>query len=112
MTKLTEKLTDAELTRLTENDRTRILYTWLDRHVYVALARLADHHGVNNGELLEHLILAENDRISESLGLDSPEYRKFHKPVEPFTRRFINGEIVPHYRYLPESLPPIPSRKA
>jgi hypothetical protein len=51
----------------------RRLNTWVSTRAALALERLAARYGVTNRELLERLVLAEDEKVLQSINLDSPE---------------------------------------
>jgi hypothetical protein len=82
-----------------------------NRSYFELFGKLAAHHGLTKKEMLAKLITDGNERISGSLKPGSPECRKYHKPVEPASRMWFLGQIIPDYRYFPETLPQATSRK-
>ncbi len=55
----------------------RRLNTWLDTRTFLALARLARHHGVSQAEMLARLIEPADDAILAGLALESPEWDQY-----------------------------------
>jgi hypothetical protein len=61
----------------------RRLNTYISTRASIALERLAVRYGVTKAAMLEKLIIAEDDRISEALEYGTPEYEAYHEQVKP-----------------------------
>lgn len=59
-----------------ENGERRIT-AWVTTGAALALARLAQHHGVTRRELLEQMIIAADDEITAQLDPASPEWAEY-----------------------------------
>jgi len=53
------------------------LNAWIGSKAHFALKRLARRYGVTKLETIERLLIAEEDRILESIELDSPEWNAY-----------------------------------
>lgn len=52
----------------------RRVNTWVSTAAALALARLANRYGVTKRELLERLVKIEEESVSKTLELDTPEW--------------------------------------
>jgi hypothetical protein len=57
----------------------RRLNIWVTTGTALSLARLARHHGVTNREILERLIAAADDKITEKLDPTSTAWHAYFK---------------------------------
>lgn len=71
-----ERQADYRARRVTagEGSGERRLNTWVSTAAHLALERLARRYGVTQREMLERLILAEDEKILDSLEMDTPEW--------------------------------------
>jgi len=52
---------------------------WLPRTAIVALARVAQHHGISQRAMVERLITAADERIVRRLEPDTPEWASYFR---------------------------------
>jgi len=55
----------------------RRLNLWVSTRADLAVERLARRYCVTKREIIERLAIAEDDRISSDIGLDSPEWNEY-----------------------------------
>ena len=55
----------------------RRLNLWLSTEADLAIERLARRYCVTKREIIERLVIAEDDRISSTINLDSPEWNEY-----------------------------------
>jgi hypothetical protein len=60
----------------------RRINTWVSTRAALALARLAQHHGLSRRELLERLVLAADEGIASGLDPDSAERATYFEVVQ------------------------------
>ncbi len=57
----------------TDNNGERRINTWVDTGAYLALKRLASHHGVTLRAMLEQIVMAEDARVTSGMDDDALE---------------------------------------
>ena len=57
----------------------RRLNTWISTESSLALERLSFRYGVTSRKLLENLILAEQEKVTQTLELDSTEWADYYE---------------------------------
>jgi transposase InsO family protein len=55
----------------------RLLNTWISTKASLALRRLARHYGVTQRLLLEGLLCDEDDNVSKTIELDTPQWDEY-----------------------------------
>lgn len=63
--------------RRNQGEGERRINTWVSVPADLALERLAKRYGVTKRAMIERLVLAEDERIRETLELDSPEWDEY-----------------------------------
>ncbi|OCX70069.1 hypothetical protein A6M27_06610 [Acidithiobacillus thiooxidans] len=56
-----------------DNNGERRINTWVDTGTYLALKRLASHHGITLRAMLEQIVLAEDARVTSGMDDDALE---------------------------------------
>ncbi len=75
-----QRQADYRSSRATAGDNgERRINTWVSTGAALALARLAQHHGVSRRAMLERLLLSADEDITKALDPDSDEWGAYFK---------------------------------